>query len=69
MDGSTLRLITMKLTDEPVYEMLCIIAAKAKARIFIEHGAVVLSRKKLREMSTSGVATNDMGARRGRPFR
>ena len=45
MDGSTLRLITMELSDEPVYETLYKIAAKAKGRIFLEDGAVVLSLK------------------------
>ncbi len=41
-------LITMDIGDEEsAYDVLCKIAAKSKARIFIEDGTVVLSRKKL----------------------
>jgi hypothetical protein len=44
-------LSTMDIGDkEPAYDALFNIATKAKARIFIEDGAVVLSRKKLTEL-------------------
>jgi hypothetical protein len=44
-------LITMEITaEEPAYDVLCNIAARAKRRIFVEDGAVVLSHKPLREM-------------------
>jgi len=46
-------LITMDIGDEEsAYDILCRIAAKAKVRIFIEDGTVVLSRKKYSELST-----------------
>jgi hypothetical protein len=46
-----LPLITMDISgQEPAYDVLCNIAAKAKLRIFVEDGAVVLSAKPLREM-------------------
>ena len=45
-------IITMDITaGEPAYDVLFRIAAKAKARVFIEDGAVILSRKKLTETS------------------
>jgi hypothetical protein len=47
--------ITMNVSGkEPAYDVFLKIAAKAKARIFIEDGAVILSRNKLREMSVHG---------------
>ena len=47
--------ITMNVSGkEPAYDVLFNIAAKAKARIFIEDGAVILSRNKLRETSVHG---------------
>jgi hypothetical protein len=46
-----LPLITMDISgDEPAYDVLCNIAARAKLRIFVEDGVVVLSAKPLREM-------------------
>lgn len=43
-------LLTMDIrAEEPAYEVLFRIAAKALARVFIDDGAVVLSRKKLTE--------------------
>lgn len=47
--------ITMDLTEMPAYDALCDIAAKAKLRIFIEDGAVVLSSKPLREMANKRI--------------
>jgi len=44
-------LITIDITKESAYDVLCNIAAKAQVRIFVEQGAVVLSQKKFREMS------------------
>ena len=45
-------LITMEISGkEPAYDVLFNIAALAKARIFIEDGTVVLSRKNLTETS------------------
>ncbi|MBL7185140.1 MAG: hypothetical protein ISS70_02355 [Phycisphaerae bacterium] len=61
-------LITMEITGkEAAYDVLFNIAAQAKARVFIEDGAVVLSRKKLREIAALEVTTNDMVARRELP--
>lgn len=46
-------LITMDIGDEEsAYDILCKIAAKTNAHIFIEDGMVVLSRKKYPELST-----------------
>lgn len=46
-------LITMDIGDkESAYDVLCKIAAKTNAHIFIEDGTVVLSRKKYPELST-----------------
>ena len=63
-------LITMDIAaEEPAYEVLFRIAVKAKARIFIEDGAVILSRRKLTELANLDPTTNDMVARRGLPSR
>lgn len=51
VDGFFPDTITMDLTKMPAYDALCDIAAKAKVRIFIEDGTVVLSPKPLREMA------------------
>ncbi len=49
--GSRLPLLTMEITgQEPAYDVLCNIAARAKLRIFVEDGAVVLSKKPLKEL-------------------
>jgi len=37
--------ITMDITKESAYDVLCSIAAKAQVRIFVEHDAIVLNRK------------------------
>ncbi len=42
--------ITMDINEEPAYDALCNIAAKAQVRIFVEQGVLVLSRKEFREM-------------------
>ncbi|HUV62868.1 MAG TPA: hypothetical protein VMW24_03165 [Sedimentisphaerales bacterium] len=45
-------LITMAIRgDTPAYDVLCDIAARAKLRLFVEDGAVVLSRKPLKELA------------------
>lgn len=45
-------LITMEISGkESAYEVFFRLAAKASARVFIENGAVILSRKKLKETS------------------
>jgi hypothetical protein len=44
-------LITMDITEEPGYDVLCNIAAKAQVRVFVEQGEIILSRKEFREMS------------------
>ena len=45
-------LITMKIDNqEAAYDVLCNVAAYAQARIFVEDGAVVLSRKPLKELA------------------
>ena len=63
--------ITMDIGDkEPAYEALFNIAAKAKARVFIEDGAVVLSRKKLTELTSLDATTSEVAATTGeRPSR
>jgi hypothetical protein len=62
--------ISMKIgAEEPAYEVLLRIAAKAKARIFIEDGAVVLSPEKLRELANLDPTTSDTVAKRELPFR
>jgi hypothetical protein len=50
VDGFVPSAIMMDLTEVPAYDALCDIAAKAKVRIFIEDGTVVLSAKPLRKM-------------------
>ena len=42
-------LITMEITEEPAYDILCNIAAKAQVRLFVEKGVIVLSQKEFRE--------------------
>lgn len=44
-------LITMDITKESAYDVLCNIATKAEVRIFVEQGAIVLSQKEFREMT------------------
>ena len=51
-DTSLPPLITMDITEESAYEVLCKIAAKAQVHILVENGAVVLSQKKFRELSS-----------------
>jgi hypothetical protein len=47
-----LPLITMDISgDEPAYNVLCNIAARAKLRIFVEDGAVILGQKPLKELA------------------
>lgn len=49
---SRLPLLTMEITaEDPAYDVLCSIAARAKLRIFVEDGAVVLSQKPLKELA------------------
>jgi hypothetical protein len=63
-------LITTKISaEESAYDVLFKIAAKAKARICIEDGTVVLSRNELAELTRPNTTTNDMVARRERPSR
>jgi hypothetical protein len=63
-------LITMDIhPEEPAYEVLFRIAAKAQTRVFIEDDAVILSRKKLTELANPDVTTSDMVARHERPSR
>jgi len=50
-DTSLPPLITMDITKESAYDVLCTIAAKAQVHVLVENGAVVLSQKKFREMS------------------
>jgi len=50
-DTSLPPLITMDITKESVYDVLCTIAAKAQVHVLVENGAVVLSQKKFRELS------------------
>ncbi|MHC4146239.1 MAG: hypothetical protein ACYSUD_15830, partial [Planctomycetota bacterium] len=53
-------LITMDIgADEPAYDVLLRIAAKAKARVFIKDGAVVLSRKRLTELTNLDATTSE----------
>ena len=58
VDESKLPLITMDITEEPAYDALCNIAAKAQVRIFVEQGAIVLSRKELREMHNKSMGSD-----------
>lgn len=63
-------LITMEISkEEAAYDVLFKIAARAKARIFIEDGAVILSQRKPREITTLEATTNETAARRELPSR
>jgi len=44
-------LITMDITEEPAYNVLCNIAAKAQVHVLIEKGEVILSQKEFKEIS------------------
>jgi len=49
-------LITTKLPpEEPAYDVLCDLAAKAQLRIFVENGEIVLSSKKYKEISNKSI--------------
>lgn len=50
-EGTSPPLITIDITKESAYDVLCNIAAKAQVHVLVENGAVVLSQKKFREMS------------------
>ncbi|HUT47297.1 MAG TPA: hypothetical protein VMX36_13515 [Sedimentisphaerales bacterium] len=52
---SQLPLITMDITKESAYDVLCNIAAKAQVRIIVEQGAIVLGQKEFREMSVKSL--------------
>lgn len=53
-------LVAMDISgEESAYDVLCDIAAMAKAHIFIEDGAVVLSPKPLREMATKHIDSDE----------
>lgn len=65
-------LISMRVgADESAYEALFRIAAKVNARVFIEDGTVILSRKGVTELTNSEVTTSDTdtATRRGLPSR
>jgi hypothetical protein len=52
LDESKLPLVNMEMSGKEIaYDVLFDIAARARVRIFIENGAVVLTRKKLKETS------------------
>ncbi len=44
-------LITMNITKESAYDVLCNIAAKAQVHVLFKDGAVILSQREFREMS------------------
>lgn len=53
-------LITMRIgREEPAYDVLCNTAVQAKAHLFIEDGAVVLSSKPLNEITVEQSDTNE----------
>jgi len=55
MGKPKLPLITMTLPEEPAYDVLCDLAAKAQLRIFVENGEIVLSSKKYKEISNKSI--------------
>ena len=56
-------LITTKISgEESAYDALLNIAAQAEARVFIEDGEVILSRKKLTELANLDVTTSEVVA-------
>ena len=58
MGKPKLPLITMTLPEEPAYDVLCDLAAKAQLRIFVENGEIVLSSKKYKEISNKSMDGN-----------
>ena len=48
----------MTLPEEPAYDMLCHLAAKAQLRIFVENGEIILSSKKYKEISNKSMDGN-----------
>lgn len=60
MEKSKLPLITitMRLPEEPAYDVLCDLAAKAKLRVFVEQDTVLLSSKKYKEISNKSIYSN-----------
>jgi hypothetical protein len=44
-------LITIDITNEPAYDVLCNLADKAKCHVFIEKGVVILSQRQFKEIS------------------
>jgi len=64
-------LISMKIgAEEPAYKVLFRIAAKAGARVFVEDGEVMLSRKKLVELTDLDATTSEVVGTTGeRPSR
>ncbi|UCE49944.1 MAG: hypothetical protein JSW47_07265, partial [Phycisphaerales bacterium] len=68
LDESKLPLVTMEMSGKEIaYDVLFDMAARARARIFIEDGVVVLSRKKLTELTNLETTTSEMVARREPP--
>jgi hypothetical protein len=51
VDTSLPPLITMNITKESAYDVLCNLAAKAQVHVLVEDSAVILSQRELREMS------------------
>ena len=63
LDESKLPVVTLEMSGKEVaHDVLFDIAARARARIFIENGEVVLSRKKLREIASLEITTSGLVA-------
>jgi hypothetical protein len=70
LDESKLPLVSIEMSGRDIaHDMLFDMAARARARIFIEDGAVILSRKKPTETANLDITTSERVARRGLPFR